>query len=616
MTGGGRSGFWYAAGAAVCVAVAAAFGWGQLPRAQVGQVDPASLVVALAALAVGLLSARQAVRVARSTPVPVAEVAARLADEVRKREGAARSQLLGGGGRTIDVDFYFRAAPAHDAHHADAAGSLEQVVAYYQALSPQRLVITGAPGAGKTVLALELLDGLLDVREPDGPVPVRIPAAAWDTTHPLRDWLVHHVVDAYGLSERAARAVVDAGLVMPVIDGLDEMDATPAPGYTSRAAEAIRAVNAYQHGRRAAPLVLTCRTTHYQALTDINVWTHDAAHIAIRPVDQAKADRFIRSRVDDPDRWEPVLYTIAHHPGGPLAVGLSTPWRLSLATTVYEHRHPDTGAYLREPADLVTIATTGTSNAVRDHLLGHFVPATTATVTDQRYTAEQVQRWLGVLAAHLDHNATTSASLDGVPLSGTDLVLHHLWPLAGITRVRLATLGILALTWLLATPLLLVRNEIGFSQNHVVDAGAGMIAVAVGVSHVWGELWPAPVHLDLHQLRSREGRRRLVFGLVFGLVIGLVSVFVVGFADGLADGLLFVVAFVFASGLVVGLGPVFEPAARTGDPRGIVRRDLAVAAAVAPNPDPGGPLPDRRPEATSRRGHEPSPCHHPAGAPA
>jgi hypothetical protein len=39
------------------------------------------------------------------------------------------------------------------------------------------LVITGAPGAGKTVLEIELTLRLIEVREPDDAVPVRVPTS-------------------------------------------------------------------------------------------------------------------------------------------------------------------------------------------------------------------------------------------------------------------------------------------------------------------------------------------------------------------------------------------------------------------------------------------------------
>jgi Cdc6-like AAA superfamily ATPase len=50
-------------------------------------------------------------------------------------------------------------------------GDLASVLEYYQSLSPGRLVVLGDPGAGKTVLALELIVRLLEShgRESDQP---------------------------------------------------------------------------------------------------------------------------------------------------------------------------------------------------------------------------------------------------------------------------------------------------------------------------------------------------------------------------------------------------------------------------------------------------------------
>ena len=62
-------------------------------------------------------------------------------------------------------------------------GDLTTVLEYFRSLSPGRLVILGEPGAGKTVLAIELLIRLLGYRQHDGtmPVPVLVNASAYDT---------------------------------------------------------------------------------------------------------------------------------------------------------------------------------------------------------------------------------------------------------------------------------------------------------------------------------------------------------------------------------------------------------------------------------------------------
>jgi predicted NACHT family NTPase len=104
------------------------------------------------------------------------------------------------------------------------------------------MVITGAPGAGKTVLAVQLMLRLLepDQRAEGDPVPVRLTLAGWDTDREsLEEWITGQLVGSYGLSRTEARALVRERLILPVLDGLDEMDSESAPGVSSRAAEAV-----------------------------------------------------------------------------------------------------------------------------------------------------------------------------------------------------------------------------------------------------------------------------------------------------------------------------------------------------------------------------------------
>jgi len=97
-----------------------------------------------------------------------------------------------------------------------------------------RLVVLGEPGAGKTVLLVRLLLDLLARRAPGGPVPVLVPLAAWDpVADDLPTWLARRLVqDHPGLAEPAppgagvttrVRALLDQRLLLPILDGLDEL---------------------------------------------------------------------------------------------------------------------------------------------------------------------------------------------------------------------------------------------------------------------------------------------------------------------------------------------------------------------------------------------------------
>jgi hypothetical protein len=68
-------------------------------------------------------------------------------------------------------------------------------------------------------------------------------------------------------------------MVLPVLDGLDEMDSGAQPGYASRAARTSRACNAYLDGARQVGLVLTCRIDQYLDYSPVN--PHEAVRTSI-----------------------------------------------------------------------------------------------------------------------------------------------------------------------------------------------------------------------------------------------------------------------------------------------------------------------------------------------
>ncbi|MBR8638344.1 NACHT domain-containing protein [Streptomyces tuirus] len=361
----------------VLLLASAGYAVSQLVRGGLEPADTAGLLGLPIGVA-GLVAAVAALRrPAQGTDAElVRQWAATLAVQVQQTEGKVRHQLLGRDTRRIDLRYTLRALPGRAAEAPGAGrtfrdpggtGADPDIAGFFRATRPRRLVIAGAPGSGKTVLALELVLALAADRTDTDPVPVRIPMAQWDTAHTLPELLEEHLTQALDWPAEMARRLVSHGMVLPVLDGLDEMDPPLADGSPDpdapRAQAAVQHLNAYQQGLEAGSLVLTSRVANYDALLAHEPLV-DAALVVISPVASEPALTYLRDRCRDPARWQPLLDHLEAHPSCVHARTLSTPWRLGLTATVYR--------YHGDPADLLTLYDT---DALDRHLLARYIPA-------------------------------------------------------------------------------------------------------------------------------------------------------------------------------------------------------------------------------------------------
>src|SRR5262247_4158183 len=90
------------------------------------------------------------------------------------------------------------------------------------------LLILGEPGAGKTTLLLELTRDLLERAQQDERhlIPVVFTLSSWaEQRLTLADWLVDELSKRYDVPHKLAKAWVDDELILPLLDGLDEVAA-------------------------------------------------------------------------------------------------------------------------------------------------------------------------------------------------------------------------------------------------------------------------------------------------------------------------------------------------------------------------------------------------------
>ncbi|SDY99183.1 NACHT domain-containing protein [Amycolatopsis xylanica] len=280
-------------------------------------------------------------------------------------------------------------------------GSLDDIDGTYRRIPSRRLVVLGRAGSGKTVLTLRFVLDYLRTRVAGEPVPVIFSLGSWDpTAGTLRDWLTAQLLRDYpGLTKSApghpslAAALVEAGHILPVLDGFDEL----AAGLHGPALEALNATT--------LPLLLTSRPGEYTgaiAATDVLTGAAGIELIDLTPDDLANyLPRTTRRNAEGGTVWDPVLAELRDGRAADLAAVLTTPLMVVLARTVYS----DTPG--QDPAVLLDTTRFPDRESLEDHLLGSFVPTVYrqqpgAAQPRQGWEADRAQRWLGYLARHLD----------------------------------------------------------------------------------------------------------------------------------------------------------------------------------------------------------------------
>ncbi|RSO09912.1 hypothetical protein DMH26_00550 [Streptomyces sp. WAC 05379] len=303
----------------------------------------------------------------------------------------------------------------------DLAGADTDITDVFTCRAPgRRLLVLGEPGAGKTMLLVVLVLGLLDRRGPGDPVPVIFPLASWNPRQSLDAWMADRLTADYPALRQLAgdhgrrdgvRALLDNRLILPVLDGLDEV----APSLRSTALAAVN--TALPFGR---PLVLSSRSTEYgEALnpeSGVPQRLNGAPGIVLEPLALDTVAAYLRRDAGGEgtpaaDRWDPVLDRMAQR--SPLGAVLVTPLALFLARTIYNPRPDEAGPRLPDPAELCDTERFPDETAVRTHLLNAFVPAAYRphSLSPCPWTPARAEHILRKLALHLEKRRRGSVDI-------------------------------------------------------------------------------------------------------------------------------------------------------------------------------------------------------------
>ncbi|MGW6287329.1 helix-turn-helix domain-containing protein [Streptomyces sp. NPDC055107] len=490
-----------------------------------------------------------------------------------------------------------RLQPGATPHDLHLSGDLRSVVETYRSIASRRLVILGRAGSGKSVLAIKFALDLLAAPDAPDRVPVVFSIGAWDpATTTLRDLLVGlllrdhpHLARRIPSGSTLAAALVDADLILPVLDGFDEI------------AEALRAPALEALNATSLPLVLTSRRDEYaRAVRAVHaplVWAAgiELTDLTIEDLTAylPRTDRLVAHGGEGGGAgvWESVLKRLRVHDtpaSTQLAKVLRTPLMVILARTMYSE------APGKNPEELLSTARFPTAGHLEEHLLAGFVPTVYRHRALERFDADrrqrnrdpdQAQRWLGYLAHTLSQGAHDQQDLAWWRLSQNLRVSTRI-----LHTVLVSTLCMALATWLvqlLVTASGLVEpTGLGPSVSYGLLVGVcsgAAFGVTYAVLAVSGRTTAVPsrVRLRLSAADHRTERRpvrtfftRFGFMLLGGSVLGvgyswavaLVSVLGTEFTLThtqlmkivLINTLLYGLIIGLTAGLVFGLLAVFE----------------------------------------------------------
>ncbi|MEU9515898.1 NACHT domain-containing protein [Micromonospora sp. NPDC048169] len=403
------------------------------------------------------------------------------------------------------------------------SADVSDITAYYELLDRPlpRLVVLGEPGSGKTVAAIHLVLGLLDTRRgladavrAEHPVPVRVNASGWDGTQDFSGWLTTRLgYDYPQLRPVLARKLVEDGLILPIIDGLDEMDTPESRGARGRAL-----LDQLNTAWRNEPVVVVCRTTEFQELADLRKdnGLHGAETVTLQPLSTDRINGYLtnyrKGIGPTSEDWSEVTTHITSEPDGALATALHSPWLLSLAINAL---HPAPGI-TPAPGIADQLTSCATVDAVEDLLFAAQIPAAVKGLKQKKryrkYTRDNVHAWMQSLAQLLEDRRNTGRD-------GTAVRLDEIWEVAGSTRCRILhglTVGIIVtITFGLGFAPIWPRTAAGLTVGGVVG---GVVVLLVGGGA--GLTEPTAKRVAWRATEQSRWRKALSVGLVILLVAG------------------------------------------------------------------------------------------------
>ncbi|MCP4422954.1 MAG: NACHT domain-containing protein, partial [Chloroflexi bacterium] len=252
------------------------------------------------------------------------------------------------------------------------------------------LLIMGSPGAGKTTTLLQLATDLVQRADLDEnyPVPVALSLATWRGDKSLADWMIDELSAQYEAPRQLGKKWVGNGRLLPLLDGLDEVEADLRHG-------CAQAINQFRRQHPNEQLVVTTRVRDYQTL-DIQLKLAQA--IVLQPLSLEQIDIYLASVGKRLAGLRAALQSDAS-----LRELAQSPLMLSIMTL----------AYYRMPADVAI--SLGGGELSRKLLFDVYVERMTRyRGGEKEYNPDDAVRWLAWLARQMAARNKTMLFLESI----------------------------------------------------------------------------------------------------------------------------------------------------------------------------------------------------------
>jgi TIR domain len=322
-----------------------------------------------------------------------------------------------------------------------------------------KLLVLGAPGAGKTTILLQLARELIARAQTDASaaIPVLLNLSSWKKDgQPLARWLEAELHSKYGVRKDIGRQWLQDRCLLPLLDGLDELE----PTYQE---QCVQAINQFQKDSDYRPdyLVVCCRLAEYQSC---KTKLHLQGAIYLQPLTDEQVCHYLAA-TKHPDLWNH-LQTDAE-----LLELARSPLLLNMLAIAYETRSVQEWENFRLKNERHQYL----FDAYIEHMLSRHIER-------KEYTKERTLHWLTWLAQRLKEHAQT------------DFVIEKLQPtwLPSLTQkwmYRVAVVLFVALVfglfqWLISVDLVLPKGKLLLAVEQKTRESIGRDALQIIASSV------------------------------------------------------------------------------------------------------------------------------------